>query len=294
MSEADASLTSERRTEHVLLLRLNRPEKRNALATDLLGRIADALDGAAADPAVRAVIVTGNEKVFAAGADIGELVESAAQAAEEMGAAIREVEFQVRRVRTEIVEAASASRDTAGAMNDPRPAIWARIRGFPKPLIAAVEGWSLGAGNELVMCCDLVVSGASAKFGQPETNLGIIPGAGGTATLPRLVGRGRAMKMVLLGEALTAAEALHAGLVTDVVGDGNAVAAALELAEKIAARAPLAMQQGKALVRAGLETHQTAHLAMERQAFAGLFGTADKVEGVTAFLEKRPANWQGR
>lgn len=260
MSEADASLTSERRTEHVLLLRLNRPEKRNALATDLLGRIADALDAAAADPAIRAVIVTGNEKVFAAGADIGEL----------------------------------ASRDTAGAMNDPRPAIWARIRGFSKPLIAAVEGWSLGAGNELVMCCDLVVSGASAKFGQPETNLGIIPGAGGTATLPRLVGRGRAMKMVLLGEALTAAEALHAGLVTDVVGDGNAVAAALELAEKIAARAPLAMQQGKALVRAGLETHQTAHLAMERQAFAGLFGTADKVEGVAAFLEKRPAVWQGR
>ena len=260
MSEADASLPSGRRPALVLPPRPNRPEKRNAPATALLGRIADALDAAPADPAVRAVIVTGNEKVFAAGADIGEL----------------------------------ASRDTAGAMNDPRPAIWARIRGFSKPLIAAVEGWSLGAGNELVMCCDLVVSGASAKFGQPETNLGIIPGAGGTATLPRLVGRGRAMKMVLLGEALTASEALHAGLVTDVVGDGNAVAAALELAEKIAARAPLAMQQGKALVRAGLETHQTAHLAMERQAFAGLFGTADKVEGVTAFLEKRPAVWQGR
>lgn len=260
MNEVDASLICERRAEHVLLLRLNRPEKRNALATDLLARIADALDAAASDDDVRAVIVTGNEKVFAAGADIAEL----------------------------------ASRDTAGAMTDPRPAIWARIRAFTKPIIAAVEGWALGAGNELVMCCDLVVAGASAKFGQPETNLGIIPGAGGTATLPRIVGRGRAMKMVLLGEALTAPEARNAGLVTDVVADGSAVAAALELAEKIAARAPLAMQQGKALVRAALETHQTAHLAMERQAFAGLFGTADKAEGVSAFLEKRPAVWQGR
>ena len=259
MTEADAILISERRVDHVLLLRLNRPEKRNALATDLLRCIADALDTAAADTDVRAVIVTGNEKVFAAGADIGEL----------------------------------ASRDTAGAMNDPRPAIWARIRAFPKPLIAAVEGWSLGAGNELVMCCDLVVSGASAKFGQPETNLGIIPGAGGTATLSRIVGRGRAMKMVLLGDALTAGEALQAGLVTDVVGDGQAVAAALELAGRIAARAPLAMQQSKILVRAAFETHQTAHLAMERQAFAGLFGTADKVEGVGAFLEKRAPVWQG-
>lgn len=142
--------------------------------------------------------------------------------------------------------------------------------------------------------CGFVISGGSAKFGQPETNLGIIPGAGGTATLPRIVGRGHAMKMVLLVEALTASEALHAGLLTDVVDDGNAVAAALELAEKIAARDPLAMQQGKALVRAGFETHQTAHLAMERQVFAGLFGTADKVEGVAAFLEKRPPVWQGR
>ena len=167
MNEADPSLICEMHLGQVLLFRLNRPEKRNALATDLLGHIADALDAAAADATVRAVIITGNEKVFAAGADIGEL----------------------------------AARDTAGAMNDPRPAIWARIRSFSKPFIAAVEGWSLGAGNELVMCCDLVVSGASAKFGQPETNLGIIPGAGGTATLPRIVGRGRAMKMVLLGEA---------------------------------------------------------------------------------------------
>jgi enoyl-CoA hydratase len=252
-------LIEEKRGDHVLLLRLNRPEKRNALATDLLGVLADALDRAAAAAGIRAVVITGNDKVFAAGADINEL----------------------------------ATRAASGALADPRPAIWGRIRGFAKPLIAAVEGWSLGAGNELVMCCDLVVSGASAKFGQPETNLGIIPGAGGTAILPRIVGRSTAMKMVLLGEPLTARAALAAGLVCDVVEDGQALDEALALAETIAGRAPVAMQQGKAMVRAAFETHQSAHLVMERQAFAALFGTQDKREGIAAFLEKRAPQWTG-
>lgn len=261
MSDTNAEiLLVEPQGEHVLLLRLNRPEKRNALATDLLGEVADALDKAAADESVRAVVITGADKFFAAGADINEL----------------------------------ATRDTGGALNDPRPAIWARIRNFTKPLIAAVEGWSLGAGNELVMCCDLVVSGERGKFGQPETNLGIIPGAGGTATLSRLVGRSRAMKMVLLGDPLSAQEALEAGLVCEVVEDGKALSTALDMAGRIAARAPLAMQQGKAMVRASLETHQTAHLTMERQAFSALFGTADKKEGTTAFFEKRDPQWQGK
>ncbi len=259
MSDAQDILLVERAGGHGLVLRLNRPEKRNALATDLLGRVADALDAAAADPQVRVVVLTGTERFFAAGADIREL----------------------------------AARDTAGALADPRPAIWARIRGFVKPLIAAVEGWSLGAGNELVMCCDLVVAGQGAKFGQPETSLGIIPGAGGTAVLPRLVGRSRAMKMVLLGDPLTAVEAQQAGLVADVVEDGAALAAALDLAARIAGRAPLAMQQGKAMVRAALETHQAAHLILERQAFSALFGTADKREGTAAFFEKRDPQWSG-
>jgi enoyl-CoA hydratase len=252
-------LLTERPAEHVLLLRLNRPEKRNALATDLLTAVADALDRVAADRGIRSVVITGADRFFAAGADIKEL----------------------------------ASRDTGGALADPRPAIWARIRGFSKPLIAAVEGWSLGAGNELVMCCDLVVAGRSARFGQPETNLGIVPGAGGTATLPRLVGRTRAMKMVLLGEPLSAEEAMQAGLVGDVVDDGGALPAALAMASRIAARAPLAMQQGKALVRAALETTQAAHLVLERQGFAALFGTADKREGVAAFFDKRDPVWSG-
>lgn len=252
-------LLAEKAGDHGLLLRLNRPEKRNALATDLLGAVADALDAAAAEPSVRTVVITGAAKFFAAGADINEL----------------------------------HARDTGGALGDPRPAIWARIRGFAKPLIAAVEGWSLGAGNELVMCCDLVVAGQGAKFGQPETNLGIIPGAGGTAILPRLVGRSRAMKMVLLGDPLTAEEALAAGLVAEVVEDGQALAAALALAGRIGGRAPLAMQQGKAMVRAAFETHQSAHLILERQAFSALFGTADKREGTTAFFEKRDPQWTG-
>ncbi|WP_066601421.1 enoyl-CoA hydratase-related protein [Sphingobium cupriresistens] len=259
MSEAQNILLVEPLAAHILLLRLNRPEKRNALATDLLGRIADALDAAAGDPAIRAVVITGADRFFAAGADIAEL----------------------------------ASRDTGGALADPRPAIWTRIRGFAKPLIAAVEGWSLGAGNELVMCCDLVVAGESAKFGQPETNLGIIPGAGGTAILPRLVGRSRAMRMVLLGDPLSAAEALQAGLIAQMVEDGQALSVATELATRIAARAPLAMQQGKAMVRATFETHQSAHLLLERQAFSALFGTADKREGTSAFFEKRDPQWSG-
>lgn len=252
-------LIEEQHGAHVMLLRLNRPEKRNALATDLLGALADALDRAAAAAEIRAVVITGSDKVFAAGADINEL----------------------------------AVRDAAGALSDPRPAIWGRIRGFAKPLIAAVEGWSLGAGNELVMCCDLVVSGQGAKFGQPETNLGIIPGAGGTAVLPRIVGRSTAMKMVLLGEPLTAEAALAAGLVCDVVEDGKALVKAIALAEVIAGRAPVAMQQGKAMVRAAFDTHQSAHLVMERQAFAALFGTQDKREGIAAFLEKRAPQWTG-
>lgn len=246
--------------DHGVLIRLNRPEKRNALATDLLGAVADALDAAGRDETIRCAVITGSDKFFAAGADINEL----------------------------------ATRDTAGALSDPRPAIWARIRGFAKPLIAAVEGWSLGAGNELVMCCDLVVAGHSAKFGQPESNLGIVPGAGGTAILPRLVGRARAMRMVLLGDALSAEEALQAGLVAQLAEDGAALADALALAERIAGRAPVAMRQGKALVNAALDTHVSAHLVLERQGFSALFGTHDRTEGVQAFLEKRSPQWRGK
>lgn len=259
MTTNETVLLIETPFEGCQLLRLNRPDKRNALATILLVAIADALDAATLDPAVRCVILTGSERIFAAGADIAEL----------------------------------QSKDAISAMVDVRPMVWARIRSFPKPLIAAVEGWALGAGNELAMSCDIVVAGRSARFGQPETNLGIIPGAGGTSILPRLVGKALAMKMVLLGETITAEQALQAGLVSDVVDDTTALTFATELAARISARAPIAMQQGKASVKAAFETTLAAHLLLERQAFAMLFGTKDKDEGISAFLDKRAAIWRG-
>ena len=174
--------------DRVLLLRLNRPEKRNALATPLLESLTAALAEADRDDDIRAVVLTGNDKVFAAGADLDEL-------------------------------AAAASHDE---LESPRFRAWGAIRSFPKPLIAAVEGWCLGAGMELMLSADLVVASEGARFGQPETNLGIIPGAGGTAILPRLVGRSLAMEMVLTGEPIGAERALSAGLVAKVVPDGEA------------------------------------------------------------------------
>jgi len=244
----------------VRILRLNRPDKRNALATPLLAEVAAALDAADCDEAVRCVLVTGGEKIFAAGADIAEM----------------------------------AAKTAVGALADERAALWARIRAFAKPLIAAVNGWCLGAGNELLMCCDLAVAARDARFGQPESNLGIIPGAGGTATLTRLVGRTAAMKLVLLGEPISAEEAQALGLVAEVVEPDQVRARALELAARIAGRAPVAMRQAKAMVRQAFELPHTAHLAAERQAFALLFATDDKAEGVQAFLDKRPPAWTGR
>jgi enoyl-CoA hydratase len=254
------ALLVEQAANGVLTLRLNRPDKRNALATFVLELIATELERAASDDAVRCVVVTGSDKVFAAGADIAEL----------------------------------AKKDVAGALADRRPGLWARIRGFPKPMIAAVEGWCLGAGNELLMCCDLSVAGASARFGQPETNLGIIPGAGGTATLPRLIGRTAAMRMVLLGEPIDAATARDLGLVAELTDAGGALARAIEIGQLISGRAPLAMRQAKAMVAAAFDLPHQAHLGAERQAFASLFGSADKAEGIGAFLERREPNWTGR
>lgn len=241
-------------------LRLNRPERRNALATPLLAEVAAALTAADVDDEVRCLLITGGDKIFAAGADINEM----------------------------------ADKTAPGALADRRTALWAEIRAIAKPIVAAVNGWCLGAGCELLMCCDLSVAAKDAKFGQPETNLGIIPGAGGTATLPRLVGRTAAMKMVLLGEAISADEAQALGLVTEVISPELVAARALELAEKIAGRPPLAMRQAKAMVRAAFDLPHSAHLAAERQAFALLFATEDKQEGVAAFLEKRPPAWRGR
>jgi enoyl-CoA hydratase len=260
MSETAEPLIIEDAAPGVRRLRLNRPERRNALATPFLAGLAEALKQADADEAVRCIVVTGGEQVFAAGADIREM----------------------------------ADRSPPEALADRRPALWAEIRAVSKPMVAAVNGWCLGAGCELLMCCDLSVAARDARFGQPETNLGIIPGAGGTATLPRLVGRTAAMRMVLLGEPISAEEAQALGLVAEVVEPDQVAARALEIAGKIAGRAPVAMRQAKAMVRSAFDLPHTAHLAAERQAFALLFATEDKQEGVQAFLEKRPPQWRGR
>lgn len=246
--------------EGVLVLRLNRPDKRNALSTPLLRSIADALASAAGDDKVRCAVITGSQRVFAAGADVGEM----------------------------------ATKSVGGALADERPALWHAIRSFPKPLLGAVEGWCLGAGNELLMCCDIAVAGRGSRFGQPETNLAIIPGAGGTATLPRLVGRAAAMKMVLLGDPIDAVEAAALGLIGEVVDDGAALTTAQALAGRIAARAPLAMRQAKQSIASAFDLPHTVHLASERLAFSVLFGSDDKREGVDAFLSKREARWSGQ
>lgn len=243
----------------VALLTLNRPEARNALTTALLAEIADALDAWTSDAGIRAVVITGGEKVFAAGADLREM----------------------------------QSLNMVGVMQDIRPSIWRRIAGFPKPIIAAVNGYALGGGCELVMHADIVIAGKNAEFGQPEINLGIIPGAGGTQRLIRTVGKSLAMKLVLSGEFIGAEEARAAGLVAEVTEPEITCARALELAKKIAAKPPLAIEQAKDVLLKAFETHLDQGLLYERKAFTILSGTADRNEGIQAFFEKRPPVFKG-
>lgn len=261
MSNTESNiLLSEKNDSGVVVLRLNRPEKMNALATPLLRQVAEALRAADENNEVRVIVITGSEKVFAAGADINEL----------------------------------KTRNAEDGLSDPRPALWQTIRSTRKPMLAAVEGYCLGAGNELLMCVDIAVAGEGAKFGQPETNLGIIPGAGGATLLPRIVGQQRAMRMVLLGEFITAEEALNYGLISEITMRGEALECVLALAEKIAKRAPLALMQGKAVVRNALEGSLQSGLNIERQAFSMLLSTEDKRIGVTGFLKKQTPIWIGR
>jgi enoyl-CoA hydratase len=245
---------------HVRLLTINRPTVRNALSNALLDRIATALEAARDDESVRAVVLTGSDKVFAAGADIREL----------------------------------ATRDPMSALTDSRPRHYERIRKFPKPLIAAVNGYALGGGCELSMHCDITIAGAGARFGQPEVNLGIIPGAGGTQRLTRIAGQQIAMKLCLSGEIIDAAEAKTVGLVAEVVPDDQTVARALALAETIAAKAPVAVRLVKEAVLNAPDLPLEAGLAFERKAFSVALATQDFREGTGAFLAKRRPKFEGR
>ncbi len=255
----DALILVEMRAR-VALLRINRPGAMNALNTPLMIELMDALEKLDADENVGCFVLTGDERAFAAGADIKEMAESSS------------IELLLK-----------------GHISP-----FDRIQHISKPIIAAVSGWCLGGGCELAMSCDMIVASESARFGQPEINLGVMPGAGGTQRLTRAVGKALAMEMVLNNRTLNAKEALRYGLVNKVIPVERYLDEALALATEIAARAPLAVRMAKEAVNRAFETHLGDGIAEERQAFYFLFSSEDQKEGMRAFSEKRPPKWKGR
>ncbi len=239
---------------------LNRPRVLNALSPELVAELGQALDELDRDDAVRAVVLTGGPAVFAAGADISEMADKTA------------------------VE--QLQRDMTGP--------WSRLVGFSKPLIAAVNGYALGGGCEVALMCDMIVAGDSARFGQPEINLGIIPGAGGTQRWPRTVGKYVAMEMNLTGRPVTAQRAYQLGLVNRVVPAEVTIMVAQQLAREVAEKAPVAARLAKESVNRAFETSLAEGLAAERKNFYFLFSTEDQKEGMHAFLEKRRPQFKGR
>lgn len=246
--------------QRVGLIRLNRPKALNALNAELMSELNTALGNFDQNEGIGAIVITGDERAFAAGADIKEMSTSSA------------VEMLLR--------------DNISAFD--------KIMRISKPVIAAVSGWCLGGGNELAMSCDMIIASESAKFGQPEINIGVIPGAGGTQRLTRAVGKAIAMEMVLNNRTLTAQEALAYGLVNRVVPVENYLDKALQFAAQFASRAPLAIKLGKEAVNLAFETPLSVGLAEERRAFYFLFSTQDQKEGMQAFIDKRDADWQGK
>lgn len=242
------------------LITLNRPEAMNALNPTILDELMSALEAFDTDVNIGAMVVAGNEKVFAAGADIKEM----AEASEEQ------------------------------MQQSPFISSFDRIRGIKKPIIAAVSGWALGGGCELAMSCDMIVASEKAKFGQPEITIGVIPGAGGTQRLTLAVGKAVAMEMVLNNRTLSAQEALGFGLVNRVVPVESFLVEAVSLAGEIAERAPLAVRAGKQAVNTIYEGSLTEGLSTEKDLFYSLFSTEDQKEGMKAFIEKRAPNWQGK
>jgi len=242
------------------LVRLNRPQALNALNNTLLRELMDAILAFDADPGIGAMVITGSERAFAAGADIKEMAEATP------------VEMLLW--------------DNIAQFD--------RLRQVCKPVIAAVSGHCLGGGSELAMSCDMIVASETARFGQPEINLGVIPGAGGTQRLTKAVGKALAMEMVLNGRTLSAEEALRYGLVNRVVPVERCLDEALTLAAEIAARAPLALRLGKEAVNHAFESFLADGLQDERRAFYFLFATQDQKEGMAAFVQKRKPDWQGK
>ena len=250
----------ERPAEGVGLIRINRPDARNALNLEVRKLIARYFTELGDDPGTRAVVLTGNDKSFAAGADIKEMADAGT------------IEVLQRGIHK----------------------LWRVIAACPKPVIAAVSGYALGGGCELAMTCDIIIAGESAKFGQPEVKIGIIPGGGGTQRLTRAIGKYQTMKYVLTGELFGAREAFDMGLVSEVVADAEVEKRAIELAKQIAELPPLAVQLAKEAVLAGMDAPLTSALALEAKSLQILFSSQDQKEGMKAFIEKRKPKFSGR
>jgi enoyl-CoA hydratase len=242
------------------IVQFNRPEVLNAINIKLMEELVDALETLDKDNEVRAIIITGNEKAFAAGADIKEMADATA------------VEMLMR----------------------DQFARWDRIRKIKKPLIAAVSGFALGGGCELSMTCDIIIASETAKFGQPEINIGVMPGAGGTQRLTRAVGKYKAMEMVLTGKMVSADEAMRWGLVNKVVPVEYYLEEAKTLAKEIASKPPLAVRLAKEAVLKAFDTTIEGGLEFERKNFYLLFASDDQKEGMKAFVEKRKPEWKGK
>ncbi len=246
-------------TKGVLTITLHRPEALNALNTKLLEELADQLRDAQANADIKAVVITGSAKAFAAGADVREM----------------------------------ATLDAVGVLRDPRVDHWKNITGFKKPLIAAVNGFCLGGGCELAMHADIIIAGEDAKFGQPEIKLGIMPGAGGTQRLLRAVGKSMAMQMVLTGEPISAEQAMGFGLISEITIPEATLERAQKVAQQIARHAPIAVEMAKDSVLKAFDTDLASGLLYERKAFTLLAATEDRNEGINAFIEKRKPAFKG-
>ena len=256
----EQTILIEQPVDGVCVIKLNRPDVRNALNTELRQKMADIFVELYNDPQTKAIVLTGGDKVFAAGADINDFLTA------------KTIDVYLRHSER----------------------YWDAITNCRKPIIAAVNGYALGGGCELAMHADIIVAGKSAKFGQPEIKIGLMPGAGGTQRLCRAIGKHKAMKMVLTGDIISAHEADQMGLVSEVVEDETTIKRAIEIAEQLSNYSPIALTQIKEVANLGVDMSLQAGLALERKAFQILFDTEDQKEGAKAFLEKREAKYKGR
>lgn len=253
-------LVEPRYEKHIALVRFNRPKELNALNRKLMEELRDALKALDDDEEVRVIVLTGNERAFAAGADIKEM----------------------------------AGRTAIDMVKIDQFTTWDQIKKTKKPIIAAVSGFALGGGCELAMTCDMIIASETAQFGQPEIKIGVIPGAGGTQRLTRAVGKARAMELVLTGKLISAEEALRMGLINRIVPVELYLSEAVKLAQEIAAMSPIAVRMGKEAVLQSYNGSLEEGLQFERKNFYMLFASEDQKEGMSAFVEKRKPDFKGK